>query len=67
MPSGQEIVDIVVGNPGPTSDINIWRSRSAEFSESQKFQGDKAYVGDPRIDTPEKKPRNQGMTEKIKQ
>jgi DDE superfamily endonuclease len=27
MPSGQEIVDVVVGNSGLTSDINIWRDR----------------------------------------
>ncbi|MCP2728155.1 transposase family protein [Symplocastrum sp. BBK-W-15] len=25
MPSGQEIVDVVVGKPGKTSDITIWR------------------------------------------
>jgi hypothetical protein len=67
MPSGQEIVDVVVENPSPTSDINIWRSRCSEFSESQKFQGDKAYIEDPRIDTPDKKLRNQCLTEKIKQ
>jgi len=27
MHSGQEIVDVVVGNPGITSDIIIWRDR----------------------------------------
>jgi len=25
-PNGREIVDIIVGKPGPTSDINIWRA-----------------------------------------
>uniref|UniRef100_A0A7C3ZVC7 DDE Tnp4 domain-containing protein n=1 Tax=Planktothricoides sp. SpSt-374 TaxID=2282167 RepID=A0A7C3ZVC7_9CYAN len=49
MPSGQEIVDVVAGEPGTTSDINIWRSRCAEFSKPQKFQGDKDYVGDPEL------------------
>lgn len=42
MPSGQEIVDVVGGHPGPTSAINIWRSIGSLFSETQKFQGDKA-------------------------
>ena len=45
MPSGQEIVDVVVGKPGATSDINIWRERRTQLSNTQKFQGDKAYVG----------------------
>lgn len=65
MPSGQEIVDVVLGHPGTTSDINIWRERCSSFSETQKFQGDKAYV--TRIDTPQKKPKNQGFSEKVKQ
>jgi hypothetical protein len=67
MPSGKEIVDVIVGNPGPTSDINLWRERCSEFSQHQKFQGDKAYVGDPRIDTPQKKNKNQEIPKKVKQ
>ena len=66
MPSGQEIVDVVAGEPGKTSDINIWRSRCSSFSETQTFQGDKAYVGDPRIDPPQKKNKNQVMPDKVK-
>ena len=67
MPTGQEIVDVVVGKPGATSDINIWRERRTEFSKTQKFQGDKAYVGEPAIDPPQKKTRNQGLTDEQKQ
>lgn len=59
MPSGQEIVDVVVGKPGTTSDINIWRERRTQLSDTQKFQGDKAYVGETAIDTPRKKTKNQ--------
>lgn len=55
MPSGQEIVDVVVGKPGATSDINIWRERRTELSDNQSFQGDKAYVGESVINTPRKK------------
>jgi hypothetical protein len=63
MPSGKEIVDVVVGKPGTTSDINIWRERRTELSDTKKFQGDKAYVGEPAIDTPHKKTRSRGITE----
>lgn len=47
MPTGKEIVDVVVGKPGATSDIKIWRERQTQLSDNQKFQGDKAYVGEP--------------------
>jgi hypothetical protein len=67
MPSGQEIVDVVVGKPGKTSDLTIWRERSKELSDTQKFQGDKGYVGEAAIDTPQKKPKNQCLTPKQKQ
>lgn len=67
MPTGKEIVDVVVGKPGTTSDINIWRERRTQFSETQKFQGDKAYVGESAIDTPQKKTRSQGITREQKQ
>jgi hypothetical protein len=67
MPSGKEIVDVVVGKPGTTSDINIWRERRTELSDTKKFQGDKAYVGEPAIDKPHKKTRNRGITEQQKQ
>ncbi|GET44671.1 transposase [Microseira wollei NIES-4236] len=67
MPTGKEIVDVVVGKPGATSDIKIWRSRRTEYSDNQKFQGDKAYVGEPAIDTTHKKSRSQGITIEQKQ
>lgn len=62
MPSGQEIVDVVVGETGAKVDIKIWRECRENWSESQKFQGDKAYVGEPAIDTPHKKTRSQDIT-----
>lgn len=67
MPSGQEIVDVVVGKPGATSDINIWRERRTELSDNQSFQGDKAYVGESVINTPRKKTRSQDITPEQKQ
>ena len=62
MPSGKEIVDVVVGETGATADINIWRKQRASLEISQKFQGDKAYVGEPLINTPHKKPRQGVLT-----
>jgi hypothetical protein len=62
MPSGKEIVDVVVGETGATADINIWRKQRASLEKSQKFQGDKAYVGEPLINTPHKKPRQGVLT-----
>lgn len=67
MPTGKEIVDVVVGKPGATSDIKIWRERRTELSKAQKFQGDKAYIGEPAIDTPHKKTRSKGVTVEQKQ
>jgi DDE superfamily endonuclease/Helix-turn-helix of DDE superfamily endonuclease len=62
MPSGKEIVDVVVGETGATADINIWRKQRLSLLTSQKFQGDKAYVGEPLINTPHKKPRQGILT-----
>jgi hypothetical protein len=63
MPNGKEIVDVVVvGETGATADIKIWRSRRKEWNPEQKFQGDKAYVGELLIDTPHKKSRSKDIT-----
>lgn len=37
MPSGREIVDVVVGKTGATADITISRARESERSRSQRF------------------------------
>ncbi len=49
MPSGREIIDVVVGKTGATADITIWRERESELSRAQFFQGDKAYALDPEL------------------
>ena len=66
LPSGADIVDIVLGERGPKSDINIWRERKEIFTSEQKFAGDKAYIGEDQIKTPHKKPKKQELTEKQK-
>ena len=62
MPDGRDIVDVVAGEPGPKSDITIFREYRSEFDPQQRFKGDKAYVGEDLITTPMKKPRNQELT-----
>ncbi|AOX04721.1 IS5 family transposase (plasmid) [Moorena producens PAL-8-15-08-1] len=62
LPKGEDIVDVVVGKPGPKSDINICRERLAKFDDKQRLSGDKAYLGEQQIRTPHKKPKNGELT-----
>jgi hypothetical protein len=67
LPKGREIVDVVVGKPGPMSDIKICRQTLNKFNSQQVFCGDKAYVGEAQIITPVKKPKNEELTPKQKE
>ena len=42
LPDGKDIVDVVAGEPGPKSDINIFRECKTKFTTNQKFSADKA-------------------------
>lgn len=64
---GSDIVDVIVGKPGPNSDINLWREQACNFDNNQRFIGDKAYVGEPQIETPTKKPKGGQLTAKQKE
>ena len=66
-PNGQEIVDVIVGEPGPRSDMTLWREQSTKFPKTQKYNGDKAYIGEEQIKTPKKKPKNKEMPAEIKE
>ncbi len=59
---GQDIIDVVVAARGPEADINLFRQQQAKFSNSQKFVGDKAYVGAARTTIPTKKPKGKELT-----
>ncbi len=67
LPNGSDIVDIVAGEPGPKSDITIFREYRSEFDPKQRFKGDKAYVGEDLITTPIKKPKNRELTTEQKE
>jgi hypothetical protein len=56
-----DIIDVVVGKPGPTSDKKIFEEGQEKFEPKQKFQGDKAYQGGKSIKTPQKKPKNKEL------
>jgi hypothetical protein len=62
LPNSKDIVDVVAGEPGPKSDINIFRECKNKFEPNQKFSGDKAYQGEPQITTPQKKPKGVNLT-----
>jgi len=67
LPGGEDIVDVCVGMLGKTSDINLFRQTRYKFTETQKFLGDKAYIGDEAITTPHKKRKNTEISESQKQ
>lgn len=58
---------MIVGLPGPTSDINLLRSQQKKLDFAQKFKGDKAYIGEKNVAPPHKKPRNRELSESQKE
>jgi hypothetical protein len=67
LPGAKDIVDIEVGFPGPTTDINLFRQQQTKFDEQQKFEGDKGYQGGNNITTPHKKKRKQQLSDQQKE
>jgi hypothetical protein len=67
LPHGEDIIDVKVGESGPTSDINLLRKVQPKFDANQQFRGDKAFIGGENIVTPYKKPKGKKLTENQKQ
>ncbi|MEM8805617.1 MAG: transposase family protein [Cyanobacteria bacterium P01_G01_bin.38] len=65
--TGHDIVDVLVGVPGPRSDQSLLREQQANLSEDQVYGGDKGYQGVTRTHTPMKKPRQQDLSAEQKQ
>ncbi len=63
LPKAEDIIDVVIGQLGPMSDIKICRQTLSKFESNQTFSADKAYVGEPQITTPYKKPKKGNLTE----
>ena len=62
MPDASDIVDVIAGEPGPKSDITLFRENRDTFDPTQKFKGDLGYLGEDLINTPIKTPRNGKLT-----
>lgn len=62
LPDASDIVDVIAGEPGPKSDITLFRENRDNFDPKQKFKGDLGYLGEDFIATPIKKPRNGKLT-----
>jgi hypothetical protein len=58
----KDIIDVVVGRPGSVSDINLCRERLQLFHPQQQLIGDKAYIEETLIKTPDKKPKQGELT-----
>lgn len=52
----------MAGEPGPKSDITLFRENRDKFDPKQRFKGDLGYLGEKLIDTPIKTPRNGKLT-----
>ncbi len=66
MPSGKDIVEVEVGVPGTTADINLFRKSQKEFNQSQPFSGDKAFSGGENIITPHKRKPKRELSQQQK-
>ncbi|HEY9615153.1 transposase family protein [Allocoleopsis sp.] len=66
LPDASDIVDVIAGEPGPKSDITLFRENRDIFDPQQKFKGDLGYQGEELIATPIKTPRNGQLTREQK-
>ncbi len=62
LPDARDIVDVVAGEPGPKSDITLFRENRDSFDAKQNFKGDLGYLGEDLIDTPIKTPKKGELT-----
>lgn len=67
LPKGQDIIDVIIGDPGPIADITQFRKAQDKFSDQQKFRGDTSYIGESQISTPHKKPKRQELSAQQKE
>ena len=54
--------NVIAGEPGPKSDITLFRENRDRFDEKQSFKGDLADLGEDLIETPIKTPKNGKLT-----
>ena len=66
LPKGTDLVDVIIGEPGPRSDSKLFEATQAELPENLSFIGDAAYVGRENTTTPYKKPKQGKLTQEQK-
>jgi hypothetical protein len=64
LPEAKDIVDTLIGKPGPTSDINMFQEREEFFEDEQKFKADNGYIGSEKITTPPHRKPKEGELSK---
>ncbi len=63
LPNGTDLVDVIIGEPGPRSDSKLFEETQEELPESLSFIGDGAYLGRNNTTTPYKKPPKGQLTQ----
>lgn len=66
IPEGKDIVEVEVGVPGPTADVNLFRQSQKKFDKSQPFSGDKGFQGGENITTPHKRKPKRELSQQQK-
>ena len=59
LPKGEDIVDVHLGEPGPKSDIKLFRYIQNNLAKCHKFVGDNGYQCEAQIKTPPHKYKKQ--------
>ena len=68
LPKGEDIVDALIGKPGPTSDINLFLELESFFESEQKFKADNGYIGVQQITTPpHRRPKKGELSKEAKE
>ncbi|MBW4455837.1 MAG: transposase [Nostoc indistinguendum CM1-VF10] len=66
IPEAKDIVELEIGVPGPTADINLFRKSQEKFDKSQPFAGDKGFQGGENITTPHKRKPKRELSQQQK-
>lgn len=66
IPEAKDIVEVEIGAPGPTADINLLRKSQEKFDKAQPFAGDKGFQGGKNITTPHKRKPKRELTQEQK-
>ena len=66
IPEAKDIVEVEIGVPGSTADINLFRKSQEKFDQSPPLAGDKGFQGGKNITTPHKKKPKRELSQEQK-